>query len=263
MTPGHRHALGSAQGMRGLSLVELMVGIAVGLFVVAAAALMTSNQLSDNRRLLLETQLQQDLRATADLVARDIRRTAYWAVSRNGVPPPSPSAAPGLIANPYNALALPDASDTALRYSYYRASGVENFGFKLDGGVLKACQSDASASSPSGTLSCSSGYQDLSDGNTVVIDTFQVLPVPASRSTNTDPITLPCPNLCPDGTNGCWPTVALRELTIYIKGHSLAAPPSASASGVVREITASVRIRNLNTTLSSAVPTGQSCPAAP
>ena len=51
---------------RGLSIVEMMVGIAVGLIVVAAATLMVAGQLADNRRLLLETQVQQDLRASAD-----------------------------------------------------------------------------------------------------------------------------------------------------------------------------------------------------
>ncbi|MDQ2780283.1 MAG: prepilin-type N-terminal cleavage/methylation domain-containing protein, partial [Pseudomonadota bacterium] len=59
---------------RGLSLVELMVGITIGLFVVAAAATLVSVQLADNRRLLLETQMQQDLRATADIIGRELRR---------------------------------------------------------------------------------------------------------------------------------------------------------------------------------------------
>ena len=69
----------SRQRQTGLSLVELMVGVAVGLFVVAGATLVVSNQLGDNRRLMLETQIQQDLRAAADLIARDLRRSGYWA----------------------------------------------------------------------------------------------------------------------------------------------------------------------------------------
>lgn len=65
------HREGGAR-QRGLSLVELMVGITVGLFVVAAAATLVANQLSDNRRLLLETQVQQDLRATMDIITRAV-----------------------------------------------------------------------------------------------------------------------------------------------------------------------------------------------
>ena len=51
-----------------------MVGVAVGLFVVAAASMLVATQLSDNRRLTLETQVQQDLRAAADIITRELRR---------------------------------------------------------------------------------------------------------------------------------------------------------------------------------------------
>lgn len=43
---------------RGFTIVELMIGIAVGLFVVSGAALMFTSHLDDNRRLILETQIQ-------------------------------------------------------------------------------------------------------------------------------------------------------------------------------------------------------------
>jgi len=78
--PIRRHR--SAQ--QGLSLVELMVGITIGLFVVAAASLVVSNQLFDNRRLLLETQLQQDLRATMDIITRQLRRAGGQARNLSG-----------------------------------------------------------------------------------------------------------------------------------------------------------------------------------
>ena len=41
-----------SRAQRGMTLVELMVGITVGLFVVAAAATLMSAQLVDNRKLL-------------------------------------------------------------------------------------------------------------------------------------------------------------------------------------------------------------------
>ena len=62
-----------------------MVGVAIGLFVVAAATMLVATQLSDNRRLMLETQVQQDLRATADIIARELRRAGHWAKARDGV----------------------------------------------------------------------------------------------------------------------------------------------------------------------------------
>ena len=62
---------------RGISLVELMVGIAVGMIVVAGASVMLVNQVNEHRRLMLETQVQQDLRASADLILRELRRAGY------------------------------------------------------------------------------------------------------------------------------------------------------------------------------------------
>ena len=74
---------------RGLSIVEMLVGIAIGLFVVAGATLVATGQLADNRLLMLETQLQQDLRATADLVARELRRGGLWGNAADSVWPGS------------------------------------------------------------------------------------------------------------------------------------------------------------------------------
>ena len=82
---------------RGLSIVELMIGIAIGLFIVAGATLMLTTQLGDNRRLLLEAQIQQDMRAAADMISRDIRRAGYWAQSYRQVWPDA-----GALTNPYN-----------------------------------------------------------------------------------------------------------------------------------------------------------------
>ena len=70
---------------RGLSLVELLVGTAIGLMVAAAAASVVSAGLRENRRVQLEARLMQDLRSTAELVARDLRRAGYWAASASGV----------------------------------------------------------------------------------------------------------------------------------------------------------------------------------
>jgi prepilin-type N-terminal cleavage/methylation domain-containing protein len=70
---------------RGLSLVELMVGITVGLIVTAAASMVAVNQITEHRRLMLETQLQQDLRTAADLVQLDIRRAGFRGNTGYGV----------------------------------------------------------------------------------------------------------------------------------------------------------------------------------
>lgn len=70
---------------RGLSLVELMVGSAISLMIVAVALLALTHHLRENRSLLLETRLMQDLRTTTDLMAQNLRRAGPLSDTGNGV----------------------------------------------------------------------------------------------------------------------------------------------------------------------------------
>ena len=63
---------------RGLSLIELMIGITVALFIAAAGGSLLVGQLREHRALALEARLTQDLRTAADLITRDLRRAGYW-----------------------------------------------------------------------------------------------------------------------------------------------------------------------------------------
>lgn len=254
MQLSRRTAARQAPRMRGLSLVELMVGIAVSLFIVAAAALLASTQLSDNRRLLLETQLQQDLRATADIITRELRRSSYWDNAAAGAPAPIGSiTVPIAVApNPYAALSVSTSASSAVFYRYRRSSGVEAFGFKLtNAGVVLACQSDGSEVGGQ----CDTGWQELSDPNTVRITEFRISTERATNSANDDNQFLPCPYPCADGTSACWPKLAVRELTLVMTG------VSRTDDAVVRTLRSSLRVRNDRVDLSTEAPAGQSCPA--
>ncbi len=94
---------------RGLSLVELMVGITVGLFVVAAASVTMTGQLSENRQLMLDTQLQQDLRAAADIVTRELRRIGTMQNAVSAVATPGAAA----VANPFSTVTITSAGPAA------------------------------------------------------------------------------------------------------------------------------------------------------
>ncbi len=249
MSMSTRRAGASRAAMRGFSLVELMVGIAVGMFVVAAAALMATSQLTDNRRLLLETQLQQDLRASADIIARELRRSGYWATARAGVPPPGGGT---ILANPYATLS-PDTANSKVSYNYRRGSGAESFGFRLNNGTLQSCQSDYDATG------CSGGWQDLTDRAAIRIpdNGFSIATVRSGgrgQTANGNDIVIPCPQLCTDGTTACWPRVSVRELVITITGQST------SDATVTRTLELSVRLRNDRVQLSTEASSGQSCP---
>jgi type II secretory pathway component PulJ len=209
---------------RGLSLVELLIGIAIGLFIVAGAVLLTTTQLSDNRRLMLETQLQQDLRATADIVTRELRRAGAWDNADTGVADPVSGAAN------HNAFSTVSTT-TGVTFSYQRSVGAQGpFGFKLEGGVIK-------------TLLAVGGWQDLTDANTVVITAFSLTPQDREIL---PPLT--CPKTCPapvgpvpagkTSENYCWPTLTVREFALSITGQA------ANDSSVTRTIRSTVRLRN-------------------
>jgi type IV pilus assembly protein PilW len=209
----------------GLSLVELMVGITVGLFVVAAAAALVSNQLGDNRRLLLETQVQQDLRATMDIITRQLRRAgaALPATVEAGI---AASPVAGGASNPFAAMtpAGPaSASETGFSF-YFDAAQQGPYGFKLEGGVLKTLIPRVTL--PGGT------WQELTDTNTLVVDAFSITPQVVSSTE------LPCPKLCADGTMNCWPKLVVRNYVVEIQAHAK------SDAGVARGLRNEVRIRN-------------------
>jgi type IV pilus assembly protein PilW len=110
-------------GPRGLSIVELMVGITISLFILAGASLVLTTQLDNNRRLLLEAQVQQDLRTTADMISRDVRRAAYWGKAYCHVWPAQAPASEGGdpancgVPNPYTRMVpAVSAGTTALEY---------------------------------------------------------------------------------------------------------------------------------------------------
>ena len=118
MTHTPNNSTARARVGRGLSIIELMIGIAIGLFIVAGATLMLTTQLGDNRRLLLEAQIQQDMRAAADMISRDIRRAGYWAQSYRQVWPGA-----GALANPYTRIEPGGAPLATDAIEYDRSTG--------------------------------------------------------------------------------------------------------------------------------------------
>jgi type IV pilus assembly protein PilW len=210
---------------RGLSLIELLVGITIGLIVVAGASLLTATQLSDNRRLLRETQVQQDLRAAVDIVTREIRRagrlqSAYsyryvWSAD-------DPDVYPG--PNPFSSLTF-NAGGEKVTYQYYRdgmaTPGLPNFsfGFSL---VNQTIRYRVSAGTPS----------DVTDRNTLQITAFEVQPQVVET------VQLACPKLCSDGTQNCWPQVRLTDVVVTVTGQPVGEPQ------LSRTITSRVRTRN-------------------
>ena len=219
-----RHPLRTA-AQRGISLVEMMVGIAVGLIIVAAATLMVASQLADNRRLILETQIQQDLRASAELITRELRRAGYWTdVSR------STAAAAELlprIANPYAVITPQESGAVAQQvvFSYTDSPSDNNIiddserlGFRLNGIVIESQLG-------------SGNWQALTDSAVLRVTAFNVQP-------QLQEVVLECALACSAGATPCPPTQQLRSYQIDIAGEAV------HDARVQRSMRTLVRVRN-------------------
>lgn len=216
--------LGRRRDQRGLSLVELLVGVAVGLFVVAATAMLAATQLTENRRMLLEAQVQQDLRATADIITRELRRAGSWQAADQGV------WSPGLAQQPNTNLTIAPLSGSATEVSYqYNRPGLAQgiTGFRLQGGTI-----ESDSQSPG-------NWQQLTDSRTLLITGFTVTPRHVDGPELPPVQKLPCPKTCPlpGGPTDCWPTVQVREYQIDISGRAV------SDAAVQRTVRTVARLR--------------------
>jgi prepilin peptidase dependent protein B len=240
-TMSHRPALHAQRGRhRGLSIVELMIGIAIGLFIVAGATLMLTTQLGDNRRLLLEAQIQQDMRAAADMISRDIRRAGYWAHSYRQVWP-----GPGALTNPYTRFEPDTASGGPSSVEFDRSTdeeggrqiGTDDNGVDAESGRPRervGFRLNTTNQTIDYLLGGSSPWQALTDKEVLEITLFRLdvatrnLPVPCGAGPQ-------CPVL---GPGGCPLVLTYRDVTINITARAR------HDDAVQRALRDNVRLRN-------------------
>ncbi len=207
---------------RGFTLVELLVGLALALLVVAGGGALLTSQIREHRALVLEARLMQDLRTAADLVARDLRRAGYWGDAGAGVW----AAAVPARANPYAALAPDDAASDAASLRYSRdaienhvVDGNEQFGFRLRNRAIE--------------IQLGSGnWQALTDATLLAVTGFVITPQTATIALGTN-----CRAPCPTEDESC-PRQRLTSFALEISAHALA------DAAVTRTVHALVRVRN-------------------
>lgn len=232
-TPGSR-------AQRGLSIIELMVGVAVGMFIIGGAIKLFVDMFGNNRRLLLETRVNQDLRATADIIARDLRRAGYWRGAASGINP-APGASP--IPNPYAVYGAASTTSTSIDYAYDRdgngaVNTAEQAGFSFANGQIYTVIGGAS--------------QPLTDPGTVRITRFEIANSASGVQWSDLAQHCPCVGLGASAPGGCSlpailalpagsasrPQIGVRWVDVIIEGES------AAASAVRRQVVESVRLRN-------------------
>jgi type IV pilus assembly protein PilW len=245
--------LHSRRSQGGLSLVEMMVGVAIGLLVVAAASLMVSSQLVENRRLMLETQVQQDLRAAMDIVTRELRRAGNYDYTLwSSKPIAAYRGGPDPNCNRYNVIVPNDASPAGeVDYRYYRSGNANGAsGFRISGNVLQFATSSGGPPTDCNQAPAplSSAFQPLTDSKVLKVTNFVV-----TLQKGPD-IQLPCPKLCTGGGQACWPTLTVRQFNVAIDAEAL------SDSTVKRHLESTVKLRN-DLVQFNGTNANQACPA--
>ena len=249
---------GARRGERGVSIIELLVGVAVGLFIVGGATSLFVANLVNSRKMLLEARLNQDLRAASDLITRDLRRAGYWGNPMEGVM--GNGAASLTVANPYSTIAAtPSATNGQVTYAYAKDTNDvldnnENFGFRRS-----ATTGAIEMQTTLGT------WQQLTDPTTLNVTALNLTayetPVPVGdacatpfRNTATSVVELCCDKSLHDlglcatgqainygpaggGTPQC-PTVTVRSYDLVLTGNAVRYP------AVQRTLRTQVRVRN-------------------
>ncbi len=213
----------SARRARGLSLVELLVGVTVGLFIVGGALTLFARNVVGSRQLLAETRLNQDLRNATDLITRDLRRAGFWGNAIQGTIAIGATAV--TTTNPYKALTSASSEVTyefstdAVENNALNASGDEQFGARLNNGALQ--------------LQVSNGtWTDITDARSMTVTAFAITPTTTAIDLGGF-----CAKTCAAGTLNC-PTVTMRSFTILVTGQSV------SNANVQRSLRSTVRPRN-------------------
>lgn len=215
---------GAARGRRkhGASLIELMVGVTVGLLIVGSAIGLFASHLTSSTQLMFSARLNQELRAAAEVVVRDLRRASYWQNAIQGTIAVGTGSA--TTANPYKAVT---AASGSVDYGFSRDTtendvldSTETFGFRLTStGVLEM-------QTAQGT------WVAMTDLNLVRVTAFTVTPTVTSLALGDL-----CPTTCAIGSPNC-PTSSVRRFDVLLRGQS------ARDSTLVRELRMAVRLRN-------------------
>ena len=205
----------------GYTLLEILIGIGLGLFILANGIFMYSTIVKSYYDLLAATRLDEQLRSSMNLMVKEIRRAGY---SSNAIANLKVGANNNVFMAAANDIKIPSSSCILFTYDS-DSSGIlpalnaanydKRFGFRLSGTIL---QSRALTDS---SFDCNSGtWENLTDSKVIQINSLSFISAPAVTTLNsTDSLTI-------------------RNITISISAQLK------NDSGVTKTITDTVRVRN-------------------
>lgn len=205
---------------QGLTLIELMIAVALGIFMIAATLALYVNTVKSSSDTLKSVRLNHDLEMTLNLIGSDIKRAGYWAGAKVNV---------NLYNNPFMFDALFDNSLTTnnrtniqiatlsntndcILYTYDSDttganSGTiqanEYFGFRRN--VVNNVGVIEMRTSGTTTASCSDGtWQAITDSNVINVTALRFSFFSLDTADNSSPCTNAAASTCLTGTTRCW-----------------------------------------------------------
>lgn len=216
---------------QGLSLVELLVGLAVSLVILTgagAAFIAHSNSVSGG---LKSDKLNHDIQVTLDIMINELRRAAYWNSEAVGAP----------TVNPFQNILI---SGSCILYSYDMddAAGAnvsdglqqnnERFGYKLDAGAVWMKKSGDLASA----TDCTAGsWERVTDP--AVLNVSQLSFTLSAKCVNASTAVV-ADAACTGGSG------TAGQRTIEIRGVDVDARASVIGDTAVKQLNAFARLRN-------------------
>ena len=224
LTSHHRGPGFGRQKQRGISMVELLVGAAIGMLLAVWATGLFVTSLGNNRTLMAEARVNQGLRAAADLIVRDLRRAGYWGNAIAGTVTGTGALSSVTTTNPYRAIAADDAA-SSIGYNFARdtddaLASTEQFGFRLSNNVVQMQTSSGS-------------WVDVTDPTVLVVTAMTITPTETVLD-----IGHACPNVCSVAITPSCPTVTVRSYGIVLQGRY------AKDDAITRTLRTNVRVRN-------------------
>ncbi len=206
---------------RGFTLIEMLVGLALGLFIAANGIFIYSSVLKSYYDLLAVNRLDQQLRTAMNSMIVDIRRAGY---SANAISNLKAGANTNLFMASATNLSTPTSNCILFSYDS-NSSGTlpalnaatldKRFGYRLSGTTLQSRAPTDSA------FSCTSGtWNDLTDRNLIRITNLSFTVTPTVITLN--------------GTN----TLTIRNIAISMTGNLTQDTP------ITRTISGTVKVRN-------------------
>lgn len=215
-----------ASNERGSTVLEVLIGLSLGAFIIASSIGMMYGILRSNVDTLRVTRLEHELRTAINLMAGDIRRTGFWGnaisdIDTNANNNPFLTGGNELQVSANCILFSYDTNNDGSIPALDTDPEDERYGFRLVNNTVQ------SRPASHGTLDCSDGddeWENITNNDLVNITNLT--------------FTLNSQSMDIDGAGAGTATIGVRRVDISITG------ALTSDAGVSRTLTESVRIRN-------------------